>query len=136
MQIRRYRDGDIEKIDLQDEQKHEVAGVKYPEATSFTIEDNGEVLGCFAFLQVSEKRGVVCSFISKNAGRIMLKMVRKIRKLLDDGMKKTGMERIEISVLEGFEHGERFAQMLGFECEGVMRKYYKGRNYKLFARVK
>ena len=136
MQIRRYKDGDIEKIDLQDEQKHEVAGVKYPEATSFTVEDNGEVLGCFAFLQVSEKRGVVCAFISRNAGRVMLQMVRKIRKLLDDGMERTGMERIEISVLEEFEHGERFAKMLGFELEGVMRKYYKGRNYKLFARVK
>lgn len=136
MQIRRYRDGDIKKIDLQDEQKHEIEGVKYPEETSFTLEDNGEVLGCFAFLQVCEKRGVVCSFISRNAGRVMLQMVRKIRKLLDDGMERTGMERIEISVLEEFEHGERFAKMLGFELEGVMRKYYKGRNYKLFARVK
>lgn len=136
MQIRRYRDGDIKKIDLQDEQKHEIEGVKYPEETSFTLEDNGEVLGCFAFLQVCEKRGVVCSFISRNAGRAMLKMVKQFRKLLDDGMDKTGMERIEISVMSGFEHGERFAQMLGFECEGVMRKYYKGKDYKLFARVK
>lgn len=136
MQIRRYKDGDIEKIDLQDEQKHEITGVKYPEETSFTIEDNGEILGCFAFLQISEKRGVVCSFISRNAGRAMLKMVKQLRKLLNEGMKRTGMERIEMSVLDSFKHGERFAQMLGFECEGVMRKYYKGRDYKLFARVK
>ena len=136
MQIRRYKDGDIEKINLQDEQKHEITGVKYPEETSFTIEDNGEILGCFAFLQISEKRGVVCSFISRNAGRAMLKMVKQLRKLLNEGMKRTGMERIEMSVLDSFKHGERFAQMLGFECEGVMRKYYKGRDYKLFARVK
>lgn len=136
MQIRRYKDGDIKKIHLQDEQKHEITGVKYPEETSFTIEDNGEILGCFAFLQISEKRGVVCSFISRNAGRAMLKMVKQLRKLLNEGMKRTGMERIEMSVLDSFKHGERFAQMLGFECEGVMRKYYKGRDYKLFARVK
>ena len=136
MHIRRYKDGDIQKIDLQDEQKHEIISAKYPEDTSFTIEDNGEVIGCFAFLEVCEKRGVVCSFISRNAGRAMLKMVKQFRKLLDDGMEKTGMERIEMQVLDGFEHGERFAKMLGFECEGVMRKYYKGRDYKLFARVK
>jgi hypothetical protein len=136
MKLRRYKDGDIQKIDLQDEQKHEIISAKYPENTSFTIEDNGEVLGCFAFLEVCEKRGVVCSFISRNAGRAMLKMVKQFRKLLDDGMEKTGMERIELQVLDGFEHGERFAKMLGFECEGVMRKYYKGRDYKLFARVK
>ena len=66
----------------------------------------------------------------------MLKMVKQFRKMLDDGMKRTGLERIEMQVLDGFEHGERFAKMLGFECEGVMRKYYKGRNYKLFARVR
>ena len=136
MQIRRYKDGDIEKIDLQDEQKHEIISAKYPEETSFTIEDNGEVLGCFAFLEVCEKRGVVCSFISRNAGRAMLKMVKQFRKMLDDGMEKTGMERIEMQVLADFNHGERFAKLLGFECEGVMRKYYKGRDYKLFARVK
>lgn len=136
MQIRRYKDGDIQKIDLQDEQKHETVGAKYPEETSFTLEDNGEVLGCFAFLQLHEKRGVVCSFISRNAGRAMLKMVKQFRKMLDDGMNRIGIERIEMQVLSGFEHGERFAQMLGFECEGVMRKYYKGKDYKLFARVK
>ena len=136
MQIRRSRDGDIEKIDIQDEQKHEIVGAKYPEATSFTLDDNGEILGCFAFLEVCEKRGVVCSLISRNAGRAMLKMVKQFRKMLDDGMKRTGLERIEMQVLDGFDHGERFAKMLGFECEGVMRKYYKGRNYKLFARVR
>ena len=136
MHIRRYKDGDIQKIDLQDEQKHETIGAKYPEETSFTLEDNGEVLGCFAFLQLYEKRGVVCSFISRNAGRAMLKMVKQFRKMLDDGMERIGIERVEMQVLSGFEHGERFAQMLGFECEGVMRKYYKGKDYKLFARVK
>ena len=136
MKIRRYKDGDIQKIDLQDEQKHEMQGVKYPEETSFTVEDNGEVLGCFTFLQVCEKRGVVCAVISRNAGRVMLKIVKRFRKMLDEGMERTGTERIEMSVLASFDHGERFAKLLGFECEGVMRKYYKGRDYKLFARVK
>lgn len=136
MKLRRYEEGDIAKIDLQDIQKHEVGGVKYPPETSFTLEHEGEVLGCFAFLQVCEKRGVLCSFISKDAGKIMLKMVRQFRKIIEDGMNKTGLERLEMSVLASFDHGERFAKLLGFECEGVMRKYYKGRDYKLFARVK
>lgn len=136
MKLRRYKDGDIDKMDIQDEQKHEMQGVKYPEDTSFTIEDNGEVLGCFAFLQVCEGRGIICSFISKNAGRVMLKMIRQFRKIIKDGMEKIGLERLELQVLADFEHGERFAKMLGFECEGVMRKYYKGRDYKLFARIR
>ena len=56
--------------------------------------------------------------------------------LIQESAKIEGIERIEMQVLDGFEHGERFAKMLGFECEGVMRKYYKGRNYKLFARIR
>ena len=136
MEIRRYKDGDIQKIDLQDEQRHEIEGVEYPTDMSFTLEENGSVLGCFALLEVTKKRAVICSFISKDAGKAMFKIVKKLRALLDDGIAKTGMDRVEMTVLNGFKHGERFAEMLGFECEGVMRKYYKGKDYKLYARVK
>ena len=136
MIIRRFEEGDLQKVDLQNEQRHEVEGVEYPADMSFTLEEGGVILGCFALLEVTKKRAVICSFISKDAGKAMYKMVKKLRALLDDGIAKTRMDRVEMTVLSGFKHGERFAEMLGFECEGVMRKYYKGKDYKLYARVK
>lgn len=136
MIIRRYVDGDIEKINLQNEQIHEAEGVKYPEETSFTLEDQGKVVGVFGFVEGGGGRGIVFSFISRDAGPYMLKMARKLKHLIDDGMSKTNIERLEITVLESFDHGKRFAELLGFECEGVMRKYYKGKDYKLYARVR
>lgn len=136
MIIRRFEIGDLQKVDLQDEQRHEIEGVEYPLDMSFTVEHNGKVIGCFAVLEITKKRAAIYSFISRNAGKTMFKMVKKFKTMLDDGIEKTGMERIEITVLSGFKHGERFAEMLGFACEGVMRKYYKGKDYKLYARVK
>lgn len=63
-------------------------------------------------------------------------MFKSLKRLIEDGLKKTGIDRLEMEVMSGFKHGERFAEMLGFECEGVMRKYYKGKDYKLYARIR
>jgi len=44
--------------------------------------------------------------------------------------------RYQMSVLEGFEDAERFAEFLGFEKEGLMRKFdSEGNNYFMYARV-
>ena len=136
MKIRKFEKDDLSRLEMQEVQKHEAIGLEYPKDKSFTIEDDGVVLGVFGVMEIYKGRAVVFSFISKRAGKGMLGLIKTLRKMIDDGMEKTGVERLEMSVLEGFEHGDRFATMLGFEFEGVMRKYYKGRNYKLYARVK
>lgn len=136
MKIRRFEKEDLSRLEMQEVQKHEALGLEYPKDKSFTIEDDGVVLGVFGVTEIYKGRAVVFSFISQKAGKGMLGMIKTLRKMIDDGMEKTGVERLEMSVLEGFEHGDRFAIMLGFEFEGVMRKYYKGKNYKLYARVK
>lgn len=136
MKIRRFEKEDLSRLQMQDEQKHEFCSAGYPADTSFTVENNGAVLGVFGFVEIYKGRGAVFSFISKHASKEMLPLVRRLKAMIDEGMAKTGLERLEMSVLEGFEHGDRFAKLLGFEFEGVMRKYYKGRNYKLYARVK
>lgn len=136
MIIRRFEKDDLDKLAIQDEQKHEFSKMEYPKETSFTLVNGGEIVGVFGISEVFHGRAMVFSFISKDAGSYMLKMVKYLRWLIDNGMKKTGAVRLEMTVLASFEHGERFAKLLGFECEGVMRKYYKGLDYKLFARVK
>ena len=136
MIVRSYKPDDLDKIEMQNEQKHEFCTAGYPQKTSFTVEDNGVVLGVFGFSEIYKGRAFVFSFISKKAGKGMLGLVKTLNKMINDGMSKTGIERLEMSVLEGFEQGDRLAKLLGFEFEGVMRKYYKGKNYKLYARIK
>jgi len=43
--------------------------------------------------------------------------------------------RLELQVRRGFEAGVRFAEMLGFERECIMRKYSCGQDAYLYARV-
>ncbi|MBQ8678064.1 MAG: hypothetical protein IJ529_06310 [Alphaproteobacteria bacterium] len=136
MKIRAYQDGDLDKMIIQQEQSHELATAVFPKDISFTFEEDGEVLGVVAVVKVYDGRGIVTSFISADAGRSMLQLVRIAKELITDGMYELKLDRLEMSVLAGFQHGERFAKMLGFEYEGTMRNYYKGRDYKLFAKIR
>ncbi len=134
--IRRFKRDDLEKIKLQEEQRHEFnAEVQFPE-TIFTFEEDGEVLGIFGVVEVYTGRGELFSFISADAGKSMVKIVRSLQRIISQSFVKTKFERLELSVLEGFVNGDRLAGLLGFDYEGLMKKYYKGRNYKLYARVK
>ena len=47
------------------------------------------------------------------------------------------MRRIQAAVLVGFEEGERFLEKLGFEPEGVMRRFGVNAegDYTLYARI-
>lgn len=137
MIIRRFEKDDLDKLAIQDEQKHELDnGAFFRAENCFSFVKDDEVLGVFGFFEIYKGRAVVFSFISANAGKHLFSVAKGLKKLIEDGMKRTGTERLEMEVMASFEHGERFAKLLGFECEGVMRKYYKGLDYKLFARVK
>lgn len=134
--IRKFKPDDILKIKLQKEQEHEFnINAEFPE-TTFTIETGKKILGVFGVVEIYAGRGEIFSFISADAGKSMIKIVRSLQKIISQAFVKTGFERLEMSVLEGFDNGDRLAGLLGFEYEGLMRKYYKGKNYKLYARIK
>jgi hypothetical protein len=137
MIIRRFELSDIDKLEVQPEQKHELENSAFMKIEDcFTLVKCDEVVGIFGFCEMHKGRVMVFSFISGKASKHMFSLVKKLRKLIEDGVEKTNTDRLEMEVLSGFKHGERFAEMLGFECEGVMRKYYKGKDYKLYARVR
>jgi hypothetical protein len=137
MEIKRFKLSDIDELEIQPEQKHELENSAFMKIEDcFTLVKDDEVVGIFGFCEMYKGRVVVFAFISKKASKHMFSLVKKLKLLIEDGMNKTQADRVEMEVLDGFKHGERFAEMLGFECEGVMRKYYKGRDYKLYARVR
>ena len=133
---REYKKGDLDNMAIQDEQKHEIENACEKQDISFTLADGDKVIGVFSVLKIYSGRGVVSYFISREAGNYMLSMIRKLKELIADGMYKCKIDRLEMSVMSGFEHGDRFAKMLGFEYEGTMRNYYKGKDYKLYARIR
>lgn len=82
----------------------------------------GEAWGVPSVHVVNYKRDVV--MLAKEALRIIWKQ-------------SPDLNRVQAVVASGFVKGELLAGYLGFECEGVMRKYGKnGEDFKLFALVR
>lgn len=72
------------------------------------------------------------ALFAEDAGPWMLSIVRAVRAWLDD----QAAHRIAMDVREDFEAGHRFARLLGFKAEGLMRAYGPNReNHMLYARI-
>lgn len=72
------------------------------------------------------------ALFAEDAGPWMLGIVRAVRSWLTE----CSAHRIAMEVRADFEPGRKFAEMLGFEAEGVMRARGPNReDYMLFARI-
>jgi RimJ/RimL family protein N-acetyltransferase len=61
---------------------------------------------------------------------------RTVRKLVDTYERQLGLQRMQMMVKEDHPEAQRFAELMGFEKEGVFRKYgHDQANYGMFARV-
>ncbi|HEX3124578.1 MAG TPA: hypothetical protein VHQ21_14885, partial [Rhodanobacteraceae bacterium] len=71
------------------------------------------------------------ALLSRDAGRCMVSLTRGISRWLR--FHNTG--RIDTAVDCTFEAAIRWAEMMGFEREGVMRQFKDGNDYYLYAQV-
>jgi hypothetical protein len=71
------------------------------------------------------------AFLGEHAGRHMITLTRSVKRYLRD----FPVRRVEAAVECSFAEGIRWAKLLGFEQEGLMRAYWNDRDAYLFARV-
>lgn len=72
------------------------------------------------------------ALFAADAGPWMLAIVRAVRAWLD----RQPARRIAMDVREDFAAAHRFARLLGFQAEGLMRAYGpNGENHMLYARI-
>jgi len=96
------------------------------------IED-GILLGCCGVAATPYTGGILWGFVGTDCGPRMLKVHRGVSRFIDSVRHR----RIEATVLAGFEPGCRWMKLLGFEFEGVMRKYGSdGSDYLRYAKVR
>jgi hypothetical protein len=90
-------------------------------------------VACAGLLPVWEHRALAWSLISRDAGRSMNEITRKILEVLDE----CTFRRIEMYVRPGFHEAFRWAVLLGFEFEAVLEAADPaGGDMVLFKRVK
>lgn len=115
----------------------DLANPQYAEAIcqneSYTLLNNGEVVGCYGATAVGTNRYHVWALLSDSSGKCMLRLTRHIKKLMDDAK----LPRLETNVRCDFTNGIRWAEMLGFICEtpkGMKNFGDDGYDYYLYSR--
>lgn len=100
---------------------------------SFTAIEGDQVIAIAGIAMQWEGRAIAWALVSEDAGKHFLTIHRAVKGFLD----QCDIRRIEAFVDSDFEHGMKWMKMLGFENEGLMRKFsIIGNDCYLFARVK
>lgn len=121
----------LNKIRLQPEQADEFVNIDVNGMHSI-VDDNGNVFVLFKAIIFWKGRGQFKSFISADAGKHLLGIIKIFKELY----RKYAPERLETEVLESFENGKRLVKLFGFEQESVMKRYYAGKDYGMWVKFK
>jgi RimJ/RimL family protein N-acetyltransferase len=89
-------------------------------------------IACAGFQECWEGRAIAWAILGEAAGRHMAALTRAVKRALD----RHPAERIEAQALVGFSPAERWAQLLGFVPEVVLRRFHQGRDYQAFVLLK
>jgi RimJ/RimL family protein N-acetyltransferase len=93
---------------------------------------DGQPIACAGFQNCWEGRAIAWAILGETAGRHMAALTRAVRQALS----AYPAERIEAQALVGFAPALRWARLLGFAPEGVLRKFHQGRDYQAFVLLK
>lgn len=61
--------------------------------------------------------------------------IKAIRLFIDTCFKENIVDRVQATVKLNFPAGHRFAKLLGFKPEGILRSYDNGEDYIMYARI-
>jgi len=107
------------------------------EGQTFTGVVNGYVVACGGIIPLWPGVGEGWVLASYRIHHNRFSVVRSVCVILDNLMEDHGYWRIQGATLANWKQGIRFANLLGFEKEGVMRRYGPdGSDYIRHAKVK
>lgn len=101
---------------------------------SFTCIVDGEPVMCFGWSPIYPTRAAIWGYLSKDAGRHMVRLTRIGRDLAHN----LNFKRLEIEVDYGFREGYRWARLMGFKLEVPRLEAYnaQGGATALYVRLK
>lgn len=99
------------------------------------ITEDGTVVGCGGLAKQWEGRYLLWSILARQcAGSIFFKVNRIVSRFL--AIHSAEIQRIEVTVDADFPQARRWVESLGFNCEGLMKKFNPdGSDAYLFAKV-
>ncbi len=99
---------------------------------AFTLWKGSDIVACAGMVSLFPHSGMLWAVLAQDAGRSMLYLHRAVQRFLE----MQTVRRLEATVLEGFEPGCRWLELLRFELEGRMRAFGPdGSTHLRYARV-
>jgi len=145
MRIVPYRPHHLHRLALQPHQQHlgvalreqgwaEQVGDAGPCWTAVIRDQAGkaEPIACAGFQECWPGRAIAWAILGEEARRYMASLTYAVRRALLD----YPAERIEAQALLDFAPAKRWARILGFKKEAVLRKYHQGQDYQAFVLLK
>lgn len=129
---------DISKIDVQPKQSEYKKSIQnlalmHGLGWAFTYTD-GNVQAAVGMQQQWQGRAIVWALIGGVTNWV--KLHKETKGLMESYAKKHGIIRLEMTTEVGFEESERWARMLGFKQESVMKNFgHDGKDHKMWVRL-
>lgn len=96
---------------------------------------DGEVIACAGVHLLWPGCGEAWAVVTPKVYDNPLFFHRAVKNLLQHIINKHKLYRVQATVLDGFARGMKWLEVLGFECEGLMRKYLNDEDHWRYARV-
>ena len=133
--IRHFQKGDCERILKQPEQ-----GLSAERDWFFDCKDTvvyeyeGRVLAIIRPVFELGGRVTLVSYIGADCKDRAVDMYKKLKPMVELLCER--YDRVEFTTQADFPQANRLAKLLGFECEGTMRKYCFGKDFNMWGRVR
>lgn len=132
--IREYQDGDINGMELNGLtlgiNKDEFIAL-LPQLNAVSVVSNNSVKVIIAFYEYDEKCYYGFILASKE---MSISDGKEVKRYIDNKMKELKALRLETTSLDN-DILNKWHLFLGFELEGTKRKYFNGKDYKMWGRL-
>jgi hypothetical protein len=100
------------------------------------ISSNEEILAIIGYLGINDGAVELWALTSKLCSKYSLAFHRTLKKHLEIFIKANNLRRVQMTVSQDYSEGIKWAKALGFEPEGILRKYGPdGSDYIMMGRV-
>ncbi len=129
----------VEHLDCMEMREHEQGligseDMKAFEGLSFTGLIDGRIISCGGVVIEKWGNAYVWQVPSVYVKDVKVSYCKYIRKWLDDIAQEYALNRFETTCVNDGLHN-RWMKFLGFEVEGIKKKYINGQDYVMFAKV-
>lgn len=130
-----YEEGDVFKLDLREGDSLGIPPMDMP-SPAWTMKEDGNPIACGGIMHVGGGVGVVWVQATDKVRGHGLKLCRFAKQAVQIVFEEMKFHRIQATVRADRPEYRRWAEMMGFECEGLMRKATPNQqDVYLYARV-